>query len=136
MNDSTKLEDIELYKIVVEVADYADSILVELPEEERWRLTAKLNGRSVDVTTDVAEAFGSIDPRDRKWLLGMARRDLFGLKNSLKVCDSRNYVEIDPEMMVTINKAIEETDHAISLAEKDIPKWFDEMHPPIKKDRK
>jgi hypothetical protein len=136
MTKSLKLEDIELYKIVLEVADYVDSILVDLPEEERWRLTAKLNSRSVDVTTDVAEAFGSIDPRDKKWLLGMARRDLFGLKNSLKICDSRNYVEIDPEIMATINTAIEETDQTIAQAEKDIPKWFDEMSRPINKDKK
>jgi hypothetical protein len=37
--------------------------------------------------------------------------------------------------MVALDKAVSEVDLAIKQAEANIPKWFDEMRPPSKKDK-
>lgn len=136
MTQPKKIEEIPLWQTVSKIANYADSLITELPEEEKWGIINKLRTRALDVTSDVAEAYGSIDPRDMKWSLGMARRDLFGLKNSLRISHERDYVKVDPIMMLTIDKAVNEIDREIKQASKNIPKWFKEMDAPSKKSKK
>ncbi|HET7060168.1 MAG TPA: four helix bundle protein [Candidatus Saccharimonadales bacterium] len=131
-----KIETIPLYKMVIQVVDYADRVTADLPEEEKWGIGSKLRSRAFDATSDIAEAYGSIDPRDVKWSFGMSRRDLFSLKNSLKIAHQRDYVKVDPSVMVTIDKIIEEIDKEVELAGENIPKWFKEMEPPLKKGKK
>ncbi len=136
MSSSNKLENVALWQSATEIADYTDSLLSKFPEEEKWGMESKLRGRALDLTTDVAEAYGSIDPRDKKWLLGLARRDLFGLKNLLRMAHKREYADANPEIMVAIDKAIYDVDQELVNATKEIPKWFDEMNSPDKKDGK
>jgi four helix bundle protein len=120
----------------MKIADYVEGVLPGLPEEEKWGIGSKLRNRALDLASDIAEGYGSIDPRDTKWHFGAARRDLFGLKSVLKVAHTRAYIEIDPTMMVEIDKAIDELDKEIQRTTNDIPKWYEEMQPSDKKDGK
>jgi hypothetical protein len=136
MNKKPELEKIPLWKLVTKIANYADDLLVELPEVEKWGMESKIRGRSLDLTSDIAEAYGSIDPRDQKWLFGAARRDLFGLKNSLKAAHRRKYVNIDPDIMVAIDQAVDQVDKEIQRSIEEVPKWFEDMSAPAEKGKK
>lgn len=104
-----------------------------LPEEEKWGLSAKLRGRAFDLTQDYAEAVGSIDPRDRKWQFGLARRDAFGLSNAAKMYESFGYGELSIELMRDLQDITRDIESNIEEASTNIPRWFKEMSAPEEK---
>lgn len=132
MKKSIKLEDNELWVLVSEIAEYSYSVLDHFPEEEKWGMQSKIRQRAFEATSDVAEAVGSVDPRDVKWHLGLSRRSIFGLKNALRLAQKAGYLEVAPEFMIKIDKASELMGNAISAAENEIPLWFKEMEAPAK----
>ncbi len=136
MSKNMKLEDSKLWQLTSEVIEHIYGLLDNFPEEEKWGMQSKLRARAFDASSDIAEATGSIDPRDIKWQLGMARRSLFGLKNALRLAHKAGYLEAQPELMVKIDKATELVDLGITQATQNIPLWFKEMDPPIKDNKK
>jgi four helix bundle protein len=131
----SSLDDSKLWKLAIGIAEEAYTRLDDFPEEEKWGLAAKLRGRSGDVTTHVAEALGSIDPRDTKWLLGKARSNLFAVKSIYQLAHKTGILPIIPESMVKIEAAAKEIDTLIGKAADDIPLWFKEMENPKKDDK-
>jgi four helix bundle protein len=128
----TKLEDDKLWQKVAHIAEAAYGLLTDFPEEEKWGLTSKVRQRAFEASNDVAEGLGAIDPRDIKWHFGLARRDLFGLKNALLLGTKAGYLDVNPEMMSEIEQSIQEIDSKIAEAGDAIPAWFNEMQPPEK----
>lgn len=124
------MDDSKLWQTASKVSDKSYELLSSLPEEEKWGLQSKIRARSFDVSSDVAEAIGSIDPRDTKWHLGMARRSLFGLKNALILASKAGYVDTDPELMHQINEITEMIEQEINNATDSIAVWFKEMNQP------
>lgn len=123
----SSLENSKLWKLVLEIAEEAYACLDAFPEEEKWGLAFKLRGRSADAATFVAEALGSIDPRDIKRLLGQARANLFAVKSVYKLADKTAILSAVPESMVKIETAVKEIDILIGKTTDDIPKWLKEM---------
>lgn len=131
-----KLESNELWKLTTQITEECYELLGNLPEEEKWGMQAKMRARAFEAGNDVAESVGSIDPRDVKWHLGLARRDLFGLKNTVRLAFNTGYLDVSPDLIVKIDKAIALVDKEIQKATKDIPNWYQEMDPPIKRGAK
>jgi four helix bundle protein len=125
-----KIEDSPLWKMVNEVATESHKLVSDLPEEEKWGLQSKLRQRSVDASQDIAEALGSIDPRDRVWHYGLARRDLFGIKNAIRFAHTAGYIKLNPDIMVQIDKAVTMLDNEVTESEADIKQWYDTMSNP------
>lgn len=117
----------KLSKLVFEVAEEAYARLTDFPEEEQWGLATKLRGRSADAVTHVAEALGSVDPRDQKWLLGKARANLFAVKSIYQLAYKTEILSPEPEPLLKIDAATEEIDKLMGKATSDIPKWLKEM---------
>lgn len=132
MSKVTKLEDSKLWQLASQIAEQCYGLLDDFPEEEKWGMQNKVRTRAFDLSSDIAEAIGSIDPRDIKWQLGLARRDLFGLKNALRLANKSGYTEVPPELMIQIDKISELIDKEIDDATKNIPLWFKEMEPPAR----
>ncbi len=132
MKQSQKLEDYALWKLVSKIAEQCYELLHEFPEEEKWGMESKLRQRAFEITSDVADAIGSIDPKDSVWHLGHARRDIFGIKNILKLASKAGYIEVVPELMVDINTATTNLDIEIEKAITSIPIWYKEMESPQK----
>lgn len=122
-----KLEDEQLWRTVSAIAEEAYHLLDHLPEEEKWGMQSKLRQRAFEITSEVAEAFGSVDPRDAKWHFGLARRDLFGLKNLYKLAQNTGNLEVDPATMHKLDHAIDQTEQALIKASENIPAWYEEM---------
>lgn len=132
----SSLDDSKLWKLAIEIAEEAYARLDDFPEEEKWNLAAKLRGRSGDVVTHVAEALGSIDPRDTKWSLGKARSNLFAVKSIYQLAHKISMLSVVPESMLKIEAATKEIDKLIGKATDDIPLWFKEMESPAKRGKR
>lgn len=122
-----KLEQNELWKFAAELAESFYALLSELPEEEKWGMQSKLRQRSFELTSDIAEAVGSIDPREKIYGYGLARRSLFGLKNAYSLAGKAGYITIDPNTMVRIDKITTLLDKEITAVSANIQAWYEEF---------
>lgn len=123
---SQKLEEYELWRLVSHIAEECYARLQDFPDDD-YAMKSKLQDRAFDVTSDVAEGFGSIDPRDASWYFGMARRSIFGIKNVLSLASKAGYIEVNPELMVEIERATTAIDAEIRKEIANIPAWYKEM---------
>ena len=113
------------------IAEFMYGLLSELPEEETYYAGSKLRGGANDVLFYTAEALGdtSASATDYDWTA--TRKHVSGLKTMYRFCSRQQYFEIDPSVMVRINKFIEQIDVAIDYcrqqtkieADKDLDQW-------------
>lgn len=120
----SRLENNELWQKAKNIAEETYGQLDRLPEEEKWGMQSKLRGRALDLSTDVAEAIGSIDPRDKHYYFGHAKKSLFGIKNIYHIAIKTDLLAVEPEAMVRIDALSSELDTEISKAAKAIPKYM------------
>ena len=100
------LDDKKLYQLVLGIADYCYQILSEIPEDEKYPMLYTLRSNAFEITGAIAEAYASVDPRDRHWKLGSTRRSIFGLQNALQQAHKRGYIKLNPDVMLHIKEAI------------------------------
>jgi four helix bundle protein len=122
-----KLEQSQLWKLASELAEFFYSELTQLPEEEKWGMQSKLRQRSFELTSDIAEAVGSIDPRDKAHAYGLSRRSLFGIKNAYILASKAGFLSIDPDVMIKIDKTVALLDAEITGAAANIHAWYEEF---------
>lgn len=124
-----KLEDYPLWRTASHVATLAYGALEQLPEEEKWGMSFKLRRDAFDMTSTLAEALGSIDPRDQKHYFGGARKHMFSLKNACLMAHKTDVLKLDPEIIVKLNDMIHEVDAAIITATDAIPEYMKQFGP-------
>jgi hypothetical protein len=124
-----KLEGNTIWKDAAEVAEYANSIVGLFSEDEKWTYVSKLRNRSFDLTSDIAEALGSVDPRDKTWAFGIARRDAFGLKNALVMAHKTTAVDVDMNMLVKLESITDRLDASIAENDKAIDAYLQKFSP-------
>jgi four helix bundle protein len=122
-----KLEDDKLWQLASELAEFFYGQLTELPEEEKWGMESKLRQRSFQLTSDIAEGIGSIDPREKMYSYGLARRSLFGIKNVYSLANKTDDLKMDPEVMVKIEETTKLLDQEIMDASANIDAWYEEF---------
>lgn len=127
MKQVTKLEDTELWKMVAKIATDAYEAVQMLPKEEEWDMKARLHQHAFMATNHVAEAYGSLDPRDAKWLLGKARGNLFGVRNAYALAYKTGELGEKAEMMVLINQAAKLIDSEPENMDADIQAWYESL---------
>lgn len=121
-----RIEDSELWQLVSKIARDAYNVHASL-SDDHWTLRSKFESNAFDVTNDVAEACGNLDPRDVKYSLSRARKDLFSLKNAYSLAFRIGVIEIEPEIMVSIDQAVQLLDEMVKALELDFKRWRDEM---------
>src|SRR3978361_1853541 len=94
-----KLEDNKLWQAATDLAAGAYATLPDFPDEERWGMVTKLRSNAFELTASLADGYGSIDPRDKKYYFGHARKYAFGLKNTLHMAHKTNIHEVNPSLM-------------------------------------
>lgn len=115
-----KLEDSKLWSESQKVATYIYELVDQLPEEEKINLQYRLRARAFDVTSDIAEATGSINPKDTEYSMGLARRGVFAIKNAYKFLGTQKIIEVDPDFMLQLNNMLNEIDTHIKEAWNEI----------------
>lgn len=128
-----KLEDSPLWKLSFEIAKTMLALCSEFPEDENYGLETQIRRSAREIPNAVAEAHGSLDPRDTVWQLGKARSAFFAAKSTLKLCFSEKLFEVDPDLMVNIEKAVAEIDNEVATFEEKKDKWYATMDPKEKK---
>jgi hypothetical protein len=121
------LEDDPIWQIGEAIAEQVYARLEEIPEEDEWTIQSRLRSRAFELTADIADACGAIDPRDQKWAYGQARRDLFVIKSTYILASKIQCLALNPQAIVDINKAIQRIDSELQELPQAIRSWFQEM---------
>lgn len=136
MRTTTNPSDDGMRDAAVNIAEYAYSLQDQLPEEERWGMTSALRRQAFTMTTDIAEAAGSHDPRDRMHYYGLARKELSGLKNTLTFAKRLDYIRLEPEKMLAIEELIKKLDGHFDSSRTDIPTYLAQFESNTKTEKK
>ena len=92
-----RFEDLEIWKLAIEVADKLFDIADRLEKEKLFRFTEQLRGAAMSVSNNIAEGSGSDSDKDFAHFLNIARRSIFENVNILIVLNKRGLV-IDKEL--------------------------------------
>ena len=115
----------KLYSLTVQIADFCYEIAADLSDDEKYPVQFTLKTNAFEITNHVAEALGSVDPRDAFWKLGLTKRNLFSVRNTLQQSHKREILALNPEIMIKINEAIDETNRRIEQSKKMIAGYFE-----------
>ncbi len=123
------VESAELMKHTENISVIAHDLMDQLPEEGAWDIESKLRYASVDIVTDIANACGSLDPRDSLYKLGHARGLLFEIMSTLKIAHRLRLLELQPELMLEIEQTIAMLDKEAARLPKVARQWLKEAYP-------
>lgn len=87
-------------------------------------MQARLRERAFDMTTDAAEALGSVDPRDKAYFYGHALRDAYSVRNTLVMANKTRLVRIEPEVFVLLDELTEALKAEVMETTDDIPEYL------------
>ena len=86
------LEDLEVYKIAVDIRKGIAKFSKELPAEEKYKLKDQIIRASRSVTANIAEGYGRYHFQEQIQYCRQARGSLFELKDHLSVSLEENYL--------------------------------------------
>jgi four helix bundle protein len=124
---TNKLEDSKLWHLASVIAEEAYSVLDEFPEEEKWGMQNHLRQAAFDLTSDIAEAEGTFDPRDGHYSFSRARKSAFALKNIYKLAHKTELLTLNPDAMVNIDRLVALIDAETEKSDAAIKKWYESM---------
>ena len=123
------IESAELMKHTENISVMAHDLMEQLPEEGAWDIESKLRYASVDIVTDIANACGSLDPRDSLYKLGHSRGLLFEIMSTLKIAHRLRLLDLQPELMLEIEQTIDLLDKEAARLPKAARQWLKEANP-------
>ena len=86
------LEDLEVYKMAVEIRKGISKFSKELPIEEKYKLKDQIIRASRSVTANIAEGYGRYHFQEQIQYCRQARGSLFELKDHLSVALEEDYL--------------------------------------------
>ncbi len=113
-----KLEDSGIWKEACSLAEHMYGTLHEFPEEEKWETVRKLRAASNDSMFYVAQAVGSSTPRGSEFDWSNARKQASAMKTMYRFAGRQKFIELEPEIMLRIDKLIAQIDSQIIEADK------------------
>ncbi len=119
-----KLETNKLWRSASDIAVYAYGQLDGLPEEEEYGMASRLRQKAFDLTADIAEAVGSLDPRDKSYSYGQALREAYGIRNVLIMANKTGLLGIEPSVIVKLDHLIADLANEVDKSAKHIPEYL------------
>lgn len=95
MRSKFRFQDLEIWKLAVEIADELFEIGDELEEKHLFRFAAQLRGAGMSMSNNIAEGSGSEWKKEFKNFLNIARRSAFENANILIILNGRKIIEDD-----------------------------------------
>lgn len=118
-----KLEDNAIWKESFKLAEYIYEKLAEFPSEEEFNTTSKLRNSANDLIFAVSQAIGvEATPSSAEYDWSSARRYLFSLKTMYRFACRQQFIELDPEIMVSLDKLIKQVEENQQKARKKLEK--------------
>ena len=124
MKPIPKLENDKIWRLASKVALYAYSQLDGFPAEEEYGMQSRLRERAFDMTTDTAEALGSVDPRDKAYFYGHALRDTYSVRNTLVMANKTRLLRVEPEIFLLLDELAEALKSEVTETTDDIPEYL------------
>lgn len=119
-----RLEDDKLWRQASEIALYAYDQLNNFSQDEEYGMEPKLRDRSFDLTGDLAEAIGSIDPRDKAYYYSLALRDTYGIRNTLIMANRTGALNVEPSIFVKLDRLADGINAEATGSNDDIPEYL------------
>lgn len=99
-----KLEDNPLWREACDLAEYVYGKLPDLPDDEKWDTTRKLRQSANDLMFYVGQAVTNGLPVGATFEWGSASKALGGLKTMYRFAGRQKFIELDPQIMVRLDK--------------------------------
>ncbi|HSX36018.1 MAG TPA: hypothetical protein VLH84_03745 [Patescibacteria group bacterium] len=131
-----KLENSALWKEVNSLVEHLYGRLSALPEDEKWNSVYKIRTASTDLVFYVGMALGNGAPMGGEYEWGNARKHAAALKTIYRHVGRLKLMELDPDVMVRLDKIIKQIDEELAVAYKRIDAVNDaELKPWLEKYR-
>ncbi len=101
-----RFQDLEIWKMAIEIADELFTIADNLDERRRYRFAEQLRGAGMSMSNNIAEGSGSVSSKEFSNFLNYSRRSAFENANILILLYRRNLIE--KEML---DRLLEKIDH-------------------------
>lgn len=132
MSKPVKLENNELWRLASEITNAAYAAIDLFPADEKYVNASRLRQHAGSLVDEVAQAVGSIDPRDIQYYLGHARRDLFGLKSVYRTSHDVGILKLEPEQMALIDELITKVGARLEAIPVEVKAYFAGLEAPEK----
>lgn len=90
-----RFQDLEIWKIAIEIADGLFIISDELEEKKLFRFAEQLRGAGMSMSNNIAEGSGSSSKKDFSNFLNIARRSAYENANILILLERRSLIATD-----------------------------------------
>lgn len=117
MSKKTVLLDDPLWKSASELAEYSYTFADSQAVERHPHILNHFYDNGFELTNELAEAAGCLDPKDVAYYLGHARRELFALKNAFVMAKRLHGVRLEPEKMLQLDDLAAAIDARIAESE-------------------
>ncbi|HEY1835539.1 MAG TPA: hypothetical protein VGG13_01835 [Candidatus Saccharimonadales bacterium] len=111
-----KLEDNPLWREASDLAEYMYSRLVLFPPDEKWDTVRKIRSSANDLMFDVGQAVSNTIPIGAEYEWGNASKHLGGLKTMYRFACRQGFLELEPKIMVRLDKLVEQIQSEIANA--------------------
>lgn len=131
-----KLEDDPLWREANELAEYFYGKLAEFPEEEKWHTASKLHNAAADFVFWMGLSLSNVSATGQEHDWAHARKYTGALKTMYRFAGRQHFIDLDPQIMVRLNKLLEQIDDRIEQgkakseafqateSEKDLRPWL------------
>ena len=112
-NNSAKLIRLEndpLWREACDMAEHVYSLLYEMPADEKWATVSKMRQSANDLMFYVGQAVSNTVPVGAEYEWGNASKALGGLKTLYRFAGRQHFIELDPAIMVRLDKMFERID--------------------------
>ena len=91
-NFKFRFEDLEIWRMAIEVADLLFDVADELETKKLFRFAEQLRGAGLSMANNISEGTGSTSNREFIQFLNIARRSTFENANMLVIFDRRKLI--------------------------------------------
>jgi len=88
-----RFQDLDIWKLSIEIADKLFDIADELEQKKLFRFTEQLRGAGMSMSNNIAEGSGSTSKKEFIQFLNIARRSTFENANILIILERRKLIE-------------------------------------------
>lgn len=95
MRSKFRFQDLEIWKLAIEIADELFNIADELEKKHLFRFAEQLRGAAMSISNNISEGSGSEWKKEFKNFLNIARRSSFECANILILLNRRKILTDD-----------------------------------------
>lgn len=111
----------DVFNLVQDIYDKIDDLIARFPSEE-WATASKLRNSANDSLFYTSQAVGSAAPESTKYDLNNARKNLFALQSMYTFASKQKFLDLEPELIVGIDKILAEIDERIAKSNEESKK--------------